>query len=175
MEFKEVIKARRSIRNFKEKPVPDEIISEILESARLAPTWANMQGVRHIVVKDPAKVKKISKAIGQKWTERAPCFIIVAISPRDSGKNMNGLEYYPVDAAIHMEHIILAATEKGLGTCWIGYFNEKEVKNILEIPSKIRVIGITPLGYPNEKPNPQKRKPMSEISFRDKWTNPWKV
>ncbi|MHA1341486.1 MAG: nitroreductase family protein [Promethearchaeota archaeon] len=174
MDFEDVIRKRRSIRRFKENKVPDEIIKDILEAARLAPTWANMQGVRFIVVDEKDKLEELKAAINQRWTKTAPCFIVACIEPRKSGKNKNGLEYFTVDAAICMEHIILAATNKGLGTCWIGYFDEEQTKKILKIPKRTRVIAMTPIGYPDQEPKPQDRKSLEEIAFRNEYGNKWK-
>jgi nitroreductase len=123
-------------------------VERILEAARLAPTWANKQGVEYIIIKDSGKVKQIRDAIGQegKFTN-APMFIIGIISPNSSGVNKSGEKYYGVDFGICFEHLILAATAEGLATCWIGWFNEEKVKGILKIPKKYKVMGITPLGY----------------------------
>ncbi len=124
-------------------------VERILEAARLAPTWANKQGVEYIIVKDSGKVKQIRDAIEQegKFTN-APMFIIGIISPNSSGVNKSGEMYYGVDFGICFEHLILAATAEGLATCWIGWFNEEKVKDILKIPKKYKVMGMTPLGYP---------------------------
>ena len=109
MDFTEVIKSRRSIRKFTDEPISDEILERILDAGRLAPTWANLQGTRYIVVKNPDKVKAVAEATGQKWVFDAPMFIVATISPKHSGKNKNGLEYYMLDVGICFEHIILAA------------------------------------------------------------------
>ncbi|TXT63768.1 MAG: 5,6-dimethylbenzimidazole synthase [Promethearchaeota archaeon] len=150
MEFYEVIKKRRSYRSFNEARMPEkETIKKIINAGRLAPTWANMQGVEYIIVQKNPIVKQIWKAIGQrKKFSNAPMFIVGIIAEKDSGKNKNGEPYYPVDFGICFEHIILAATAEGLATCWIGYFDEEKVKEILHIPKKKRVLGLTPLGYP---------------------------
>jgi nitroreductase len=173
MDFSEVIKKRRSIRKFKTDEVPDDVLTKILDDARLSPTWANMQGARFIVVKESEKVKAVAEATGQKWALGAPMFIVVCISPKASGKNMNKLEYYMCDASICMEHIILSATNEGLGTCWMGWFNEQKIKEILEIPEEGRVIALTPVGYPDHTPGEQKRKTLNEVAFKEKYGNPW--
>lgn len=174
MDFTEVIKKRRSIRKYKPDPVSEEALTRILNYGRLAPTWANLQGVRYIVVREPESVLALSKAIGQKWMKNIPVFIAVCIAPRDSGKNLNGLEYYMVDAAICMEHIVLAATNEGLGTCWVGYFDEDKVKAVLNIQKKnTRVIALSPLGYPDTIPTKQKRKTLDEIVYREKFGTKW--
>ncbi|MFX1234361.1 MAG: nitroreductase family protein [Promethearchaeota archaeon] len=171
MDFYDVVKTRRSHRIFKSGMIPSkEKIERILNAARLAPTWANKQGMHYIVVQQPEKLKAVWNAIGQeKKFVNAPIFIVGAISEAGSGANKNE-NYYPVDFGICFEHLILAATAEGLGTCWIGWFDEKEVKEVLEIPKRYRVLAITPLGYPiKEKGEVRDRKPLEEIVHYDKY------
>ena len=175
MDFTEVIKSRRSIRKFTTEPVPEDMIHRILEAGRMSPSWANKQGVRYIVVRDSEKMGKLREAIGQKWTKTAPVFIVVCINPRKSGKNKNDLEYFMVDAAIGLTQLMLAATNEGLGTCWIGWFDEEAIQDILEIPKKVRVIGLTPLGFPDYTPKPQQRLALEEIVFEEKYGVLYKV
>ncbi len=165
MDFYEVVRKRRSYRIYKPDIPEDDKVNRILEAARLAPTWANMQGMHYIVVKDPETVKRVWEAVGQQQKFReAPMFVVGVISESGSGKNLNGLEYYPLDCGICFEHLILAATAEGLATCWIGWFNETKVKEILEIPKKYRVLALTPLGYPvKEKGEVVERKSLEEI------------
>ncbi|MBD3211439.1 MAG: nitroreductase [Candidatus Lokiarchaeota archaeon] len=171
MEFYEVLKNRRSYRFYETKMPEQEQIERVLDAARLAPTWANFQGVEYIIVQEPDNVNKIWKAIGQKNKfETAPMFIVGIISPSDSGKNMNGEKYYGVDFGICFEHLILAATAEGLGSCWIGWFNEEKIKEILEIPKKYKVLGLTPLGYPKkEKGSVKDRKSLDEIIHKEEF------
>ena len=171
MDFYEVVKKRRSYRAYKPDMPEKEKIERILDAARLAPTWANMQGIRYIISQDPGKVKEIWRAVDQKTKfAEAPMFITGVIAESGSGTNPNGLKYYAVDFGIAFEHLILAATEEGLATCWIGYFNEEKVKEILEIPKKYRVIGLTPLGYPiKEKGEITDRRPLEKIVHWEKF------
>ena len=171
MDFYDVIKKRRSYRVFKTNMPEKEKIERILDAARLAPTWANMQGMHYIISQDPEKVNQIWRAVGQKTKfAEAPMFLTGVIAESGSGTNINGLKYYPVDFGICFEHLILAATAEGLATCWIGYFNEEQVKEILEIPNKYRVIGLTPLGYPiKEKGEINDRKPLEKILHWEKF------
>ncbi|MFW9828922.1 MAG: nitroreductase family protein [Candidatus Thorarchaeota archaeon] len=171
MDFYEVIKKRRSFRVYKPDMPESDKIERILEAARLAPTWANKQGVEYIIVKDSVKLKEIWGAIGQKDKFiHAPMFIIGIISPSSSGVNKNGENYYGVDFGICFEHLILAATAEGLATCWIGWFNEQEVKKILKIPKKYKVMGLTPLGYPfKPKGEVKDRKHISTIVHNEEF------
>jgi len=171
MEFYEVVKKRRSHRFYKDKMPSDEQIERITDAARLAPTWANMQGMEYIIVKEPDLLKKVWKAIGQNNKfKNAPIFIVGIIPESKSGVNSNGEKYFPVDFGIFFEHLILAATAEGLATCWIGYFNESKIKDLLEIPKKYRVMGLTPLGYSvKEKGQVKDRVPLEKIVHYDKF------
>jgi len=171
MDFYEAVKRRRSYRVYKSNMPEDDMVNRIINAARLAPTWANMQGMHYIVVKDPETVKRVWKAVGQtKKFVGAPMYIVGVISESGSGKNTNGIKYFPLDCGICFEHLILAATAEGLATCWIGWFNEVKVKEILEIPEDFRVMVLTPLGYPvKEKGEVIDRKPFEEIVHYDKF------
>ncbi|MEM2111163.1 MAG: nitroreductase family protein, partial [Candidatus Bathyarchaeia archaeon] len=132
----EVIRKRRSIRKYLPKPVRKEDIEYVLEAARLAPSWANRQCWRYIVVTDEPLKKKIAQ---REWIAEAPVIIVGCADPTKSG-DREGKPYYMLDMGSSMEHLMLAAAEKGLGTCWIGgQFDEKTVKEALNIPENIRV------------------------------------
>jgi nitroreductase len=161
MELLEVVRKRRSIRKYKPDPVPEEKIMYVLEAARLAPSWGNMQCWHYIVVTDESLKSKITQ---HDWATKAPVIIVGCADPKKSGKK-HGQDYYMLDMGISMEHLILAATEQGLGTCWIGYyFDEKTVKKALNIPKRFKVVAVTPLGYPDEeKGEVKERKTLEEI------------
>jgi nitroreductase len=169
MDFEKVIQNRRSIRKYKADPVPKAGLRRILHAARWAPTWANMQGVKIIVLEQPDHVKACCEAIGQKWLKAVPMLLIVCIEPNDSGTNASGIQYFPVDAAIIMEHIVLAATNEGLGTCWIGWFDEEKVKAVVGVPKATRIIAITPVGIPDTSPKPTPRRPFKEWVFSEQF------
>ena len=171
MDFYEVIKNRRSHRFYTTEMPSDDKIKRIVNAARLAPTWANMQGMEYVIVKNPTLVKAVWEAIGQtnKFVN-APIFIIGIIQESKSGINYSGEKYYSVDFGICFEHLILAATAEGLATCWTGYFNESKIKNILEIPDKYRILGLTPLGYTAKpKGEVRNRVPLEKIIHYDKY------
>ncbi|MEO0075552.1 MAG: nitroreductase family protein [candidate division WOR-3 bacterium] len=184
MDFWQVIYNRKSTRNFSSQPVEQEKIIKVLEAARLAPSWQNRQCWRFIVVQDPEKIKKIGQLNPftlniNFFLRKVPVIIVACANPKDSGQR-NGKDYYLVDTAIAMEHLILAATDLGLATCWIGAFDEKMIKEVLEIPDPIRVVALTPLGYAAEKEGVvdkvskfvakgAKRKPLEQIAYFDKW------
>ena len=180
MEFEGVIKTRESIREYADKKVEDEKINFVLECARLAPSWTNKQCWQFIVVKDKKIIKDLSKtSIINRWLKNVPVIIAACGDPKQSGFR-NDIDYFIVDVSIALEHLVLAATDKGLGTCWIGGFNEKKVKEILKIPENIRVVALTPLGYPAEKKRfagklakiviqSKKRKSLDKMVHINKW------
>ncbi len=128
------------------------MIKIVLDAARIAPSWENDQPVRYVVVDEPELVAKVtdSKIVTpvNSWMKSAPCVIVGVGNPSKSGTR-KGLPYYLVDFGASMENLMVAAASLGLGTCWIGLFNEDKVKEILKIPSRFRVIALTPLGYPD--------------------------
>jgi nitroreductase len=130
-----------------------------------------MQGMEYVIVKQPELVKAVWEAIGQKNKFiNAPIFIVGIIPESKSGTNHSGEKYYPVDFGICFEHLILAATAENLGTCWIGYFSEAKIKEILEIPKKYRILGLTPLGYPTKpKGEVEDRVPLNKIVHYNKF------
>jgi nitroreductase len=180
MEFFDVINTRRSIRNYSDQPIEENKLEIILESARWAPSWANKQCWNFIVVRDKKKIDALSKtALVNKWLKKAPVLVIACADPNLSGSR-NGMDYFLVDVAIAMEHLILAAADQGLGSCWIGAFDEDKIKNILSIPDDIKVVALTPIGHPTEKENfrekvsrsvlnATKRKPLNEIVRYENW------
>ncbi len=167
MEFMEVVRERRSIRRFRPDPVPPEKIEAILEAARLAPSWANGQCTSFLVVTDP-RVKHELALAGNDWIERAPVVVVACARPTQSGTK-GDQPYYLLDVGIAMEHLVLAATGLGLGTCWISWFDEAKAKRALNVPDDMRVVASTPLGYPAEDPGPRPRKSRAELARADRW------
>ncbi|MHA1681987.1 MAG: nitroreductase family protein [Promethearchaeota archaeon] len=174
MDFYEVIKKRKSTRKFEDQLVPLDVVKRIIDAARLAPTWANKQGVRYVVVRERGRVKKVAAATGQKWTAGAPMFIVAISKKSWSGKGRNEHHYFLLDVGISFEHLILAATAEGLGTCWIGWFDGDAMKGILNIPGRLEVIALTPLGYPAGEVKATDRLDLSEIAFMDEYEKPLK-
>ncbi|MFQ6069723.1 MAG: nitroreductase family protein [Candidatus Aminicenantales bacterium] len=165
MSVLEVIKARRSVRRYKSEPVPDETLRRVLEAARLAPSGKNLQPWKFIIVRDSEKKRKLAQAaINQKFVSQAPVVIVACGFPERCYSRMGRyMKSWPVDVAIALEHIVLQAQEEGLGTCWIGAFEEEEVKEILAIPQEVKVLALTPLGFPDESPPFRGRKKLEEI------------
>ncbi len=163
MEFYEVISKRRSIRAYKKDTVEESKLSRILNAARLAPTAANRQPYSLIVVKDEETKQKLKDAYSQEWFFTAPVIVCACALPDDAWKRNDGKGYVDVDVAIAMDHLILAASAEGLGTCWIAAFKPEVVREVLNIPDNMEPLVLTPLGYPETIPEPTFRKPLEEM------------
>jgi nitroreductase len=166
----EAIQKRHSIRAYESTPVPKEKLIKILEAGRLAPSASNIQPWHFIVVRDAEKRKRLAKARWAKFLAEAPLVIVGCGNQKASPK------WFTVDVAIAMQNMVLTATAEGLGTCWIGSFNEGEVKKLLKIPENYRIVALLAVGYPREKLNftgrilhlVRRRKKLSEIvSFEE--------
>jgi nitroreductase len=171
MSVLEVIRERRSVRRFTAKAVPEETLARVLEAARLAPSAKNIQPWKFIVVRDRATKEGLAKAaFDQKFLAEADIIVVACGFPEIAyprqGRFMNS---WPIDLAIAFEHLILQASEEGLGTCWIGAFDEAAAKAVLEVPPDVRVMAMTPLGWPAESPAPRGRKPLTEIVCYDRY------
>ncbi len=173
MDIFEVFRDRRSIRKYQDIPVEKDKLEQVLDAARLAPSWKNLQCWHFLVVSEPSRKSALLEAFpesnpGAKAIASAPLSIVVCADPRASGKE-NDIEYYIADTAIAFEHLCLAAHALGLGTCWMGWFNEEKIRAALGIPASIKVVGITPLGYPAQEPKPRPRKTLDEIVSYNCW------
>ena len=171
MDVYEAIRTRTSVRAYKPDPVPQEVIERLLEAMRLAPSGKNSQPWRFIVVTDPnTRTRLVDACRGQKFVGEAPVVVVgcgwESKAYPSMGGYWNGL---PVDVAIAIEHLMLAAVSEGLGTCWIGAFDEHAVKETLGIPDDVKVIALTPVGYPAGDRKHRPRKSIDEIVVRDRW------
>jgi nitroreductase len=141
-----VLRKRKSVRSYVSDPVPDEALLTILEGARLAPSAGNIQPWHFIVIKDNETRGKIAKGCRYgKFLSESPVVIIAC------GNKQASSHWYPVDTAIALEHVVLGATAIGLGTCWIGMFNEQEIRTLVNLPTHLEIIALLALGYPREK------------------------
>jgi len=169
MEVLQVIQQRYSVRQYRPQPVEPEKLERVLEAARLAPSAGNRQEWRFVVVTDEQVRQQLMEAAsGQAFVGQAPV-VIAACAETDEYAMPCGQLSYPIDVAIALEHIALQATEEGLGTCWIGAFDEAAVKEVLGIPPAIRVVELMSLGYPADQRKPKQRLALDEIVFHEKW------
>ena len=173
MKVTEAIATRQSVRAYEDRPVEPEKLQRILEASRLAPSASNRQEWRFIVVQDPELRKRmIEAARGQEFVGQAP--VVIAACAEGTDHLMPcGLPCYAIDVAIALDHLSLAAVEEGLGTCWIGAFDQQKVKDLLGIPEEICVVELMPLGYPADTPREKSRKALDEICMRETWGGAW--
>ncbi len=163
MDVFEAMSQRRSIRSYKGTEVEGEKLRKVLEAARLAPSAANRQEWKFIVVREAdTRARLTALTYGQRWVGEAPV-IIVACATEGKSIMTCGQPTHTVDLSIACSFLILEAWEQGLGTCWLGTFNEEEVKRLLAIPGHMRVVTMIPLGYPNEAPLPRPRKTLDQV------------
>ena len=163
MEFLELTKKRYSVRAYKSTPVEYDKLEEVLEAARMAPTAANRQPFQLIIIPTKGRESELLRIYNKPWFVEAPVVICACGITSESWVRQDGKNYCGVDVAIAMDHLILAATDLGLGTCWVGAFNPEEARKVLKIPDELEPIAFTPLGYPDDQPRDKIRKPIEEI------------
>jgi nitroreductase len=169
MDFYDVIKARLSIRQYKQNPVEDEKLLRVLEAARIAPSAANRQPVHYIVVRDLETRRRLKDAYDKDWFYTAPVIICACADRAKGWVRKDGREYVDVDVSISFDHLVLAATAEGLGTCWIAAFDPKIVSEVLGIPDGIEPLLLTPLGYPAVTAQPRERGAFDEVVHWERW------
>lgn len=170
--FLDLVKRRRSIRNYASDPVPREMIEACIEAARHAPSASNTQSWRFYIAEGDLKDRLVKSALGgiivpNAFAIGAPVIVVLAmelsIVTHRLGAGLKSIDYHLIDAGIAGEHFVLQATELGLGTCWIGWFKKKAVRALLGIPSSWDIPALITLGFPAENPRPKERRPASEI------------
>jgi nitroreductase len=155
----DLILSRRSIRNYENKDIPEEVLQQILEAGRQAPSAANRQPVRFIVVTDQDILKNLCDSVITRFVKAAP----VAIAGCADAKSFLTGKWAVVDTAIAMQNMVIAAWALGIGSCWIGACNEEKVRKLLKIPDRWKFVGLLTLGYPAEQPKPRKKKKFEEL------------
>jgi nitroreductase len=164
MDIYEAIRTRRSVRAYRADGLDEEALDRIMAAARQAPSAGNRQPVRFYVVQDPEIRQGLLDAYNQQWLARAPVTVVACSHPEEAWQRSDGKCYSDVDVSIAMDHLVLAATAEGLGTCWIGAFKPDIVRDLLEIPDHLEPVALTPLGHPDEEAAvPSPRKPLEEI------------
>ena len=169
MEFSELIETRYSVRAYKADPVEDEVLHQVLEAARLAPTASNRQPFQLIVVTTAGREAELRRVYDSDWFAQAPLVICACGIPAQGWTRSDGKNFTHVDVAIVMDHLILAAANLGLGTCWIGAFDPTATREVLGLPDGVEPIAFTPLGYPADQPKPKQRKALSELVRYERW------
>jgi len=167
MDFLELVSSRRSVRGYKSTPVEDDKLRQILEAARLAPTGANRQSFQLIVVHTKGREEELKLIYDKPWFVQAPVMICACATTTPGQPFREGGGYLTI--GIVMDHLILAATSLGLGTCWIGAFNPDNARGILGIPEEAKPVVCVTLGYANDEPRPKVRKPIDELIRYEHW------
>jgi len=169
MEIFEVIQKRYSVRAYRPDPVEEDKVQKVLEAVRLAPTAANHQPFKFIVVHTAGKEAELRRIYNAHWFVKAPIVICGCAVPAKAWIRRDGKNYCDVDVTIAMDHLILAATELGLGTCWIAAFDPASAREVLNLPNGVEPIVFTPLGYPDDEPGSKRRKSLFEIVNYEHW------
>ena len=169
MDFQDLIRKRYSVRAYKSDPVEDEKLQQVLEAARLAPTAANKQPFQLIVIRTAGREEELGRIYKAKWFVQAPLVICACGVPAQTWVRMDGKNYNDVDVTIAMDHLILAATDLGLGTCWIAAFDPAAAREVLGLPDGVEPIAFTPLGHPAQQAPARKRKPLSDLLRYEHW------
>ncbi len=163
MDFLELIAKRYSVRAYTGAAVEQDKLQRVLEAARLAPTAANRQPFQIVVIRTAGRNEELKRIYHRDWFRQAPLVLCVCGLSDQAWVRGDGRSYLAVDAAIVMDHMILAAAELGLGTCWIANFNAAAAREILRLPPGVEPILFTPLGYPADQPTPKERKPLADL------------
>ena len=179
MEVLEAIRTRRSIRKYKTDPIDEKTLETVLEAARQAPSWANTQCWRFVVVRNAGTRARLSDTLSETNPARdavtnAPVVIVACAEMEKAGYKSGEVttdkgDWFMFDVALAMHNLVLAAHAVGLGTVYVGLFDAKKVADILSVPGGYSVVAITPLGYPDEEKDARPRKELAEIVHYDKW------
>jgi nitroreductase len=177
MTVMEVIRNRRSVRSYSSRLIADEVMGRMRQALRSAPSANNFQPWHFILVTDEQLRRRLARiAFDQTWMGDAPVTVVACGLPELAYKKMGGRHNsVDIDVAIAVDHLTLAAVAEGLGTCWIGAFDEDKAKQLLDVPPKVKIVAMTPLGYPsspdlNHPLDESKRKPPAEIFSSDRYS-----
>ncbi len=161
----DAVLSRRSIRNFEKKDIPKEVLYQILEAGRLAPSAANKQPWHFIVVTDEVIKRELSKGLFSRFIKDAPLTIVGC-----AHKDRIGGRWSMISTAIALQNMVIAAWAQGVGSCWIGAFDEDKVRKLLSIPDRYNVVAVIPFGYPVKIPQPKRKKSIDKIMSFNKFS-----
>jgi len=171
MNFMELLQKRYSVRAYKPDPVEDDKLHQVLEACRLAPSAANRQPFRLIVIHTAGREKELQRVYHRSWFSQAPLVICACALPDQAWyRRSDNKNYSYVDVAIVVDHLTLAATELGLGTCWVAAFDVAAAREMLELPDEVEPVAFSPLGYPADQPGPKERKALSDLVRYERWS-----
>jgi nitroreductase len=166
MYFYKVIEERHSVRSYLDKPVEEEKLERILRAAQAAPTAVNFQAFKIFVIPTEGRKELLKKVYHRDWFSQPPYVLLVCADIDKCWSRRDGKSYGDVDSAIVMDHIILAATAEGLGTCWIGAFDPAAAREAFDLPDNLEPVAFTPLGYERKTEFSKKRKDLKELVVR---------
>ena len=169
MDVFEAISSRYSVRGYKPDPVSDELLGKVLGAARQAPTAANRQPFRVIVVHTKGREEELARVYARPWLLQAPLVLAVVAVPGEAWRRSDDKPYDEIDATIAMDHMVLAATALGLGTCWIAAFDPDAAREVFGLPDDVELVAITPLGYPDRGRAATDRKPLEDLVRYERW------
>ena len=162
MELYEAIRNRRSVRAYVDRPVEAEKLQRVLEAGRLSPSARNRQERKFLVVQDARRRQELAEAADQAWIANAPVLIAVVGTTPHAVMHCD-IPTDPVDCAIAIDHMTLAAVAEGLGTCWLGHFVQDACRKMLGVPDTAKIVELLALGYPQDQPEARPRKALDEI------------
>ncbi len=170
MEFLELVQKRYSVRAYKPDAVEQEKLDHILAAARLAPTAANRQPIQILVIHSAGREEELKRIYHREWFVSAPVIICICTVPSQAWvRGLDRKNYADVDAAIVLDHLILAAAELGLGTCWVAAFNPEQARQVLCLPDEVTPVLFASLGYPDDQPEEKERKPLTALVRYEHW------
>jgi nitroreductase len=174
MNFKELAKRRYSVRSYQSRPVENDVLSNIVETALLAPSAVNFQPWSFVIVTDPDLLGKLHECYHRDWFKSAPA-CIVAIGDHNKGwhRPTDDKDYTEIDVVIAIDYLMLAATDAGLGTCWVCHFNTEKCADLFNLPQNFEPVALIPVGYPLSDNFPdKKRKSLEQVVYWNKFENP---
>jgi nitroreductase len=169
MDFQELIAKRYSVRAYRPDPVEEAKVQQVLVAACLAPTAHNKQPFQFIVLRTAGREEELKRVYKRDWLSQAPLVIVACTEAAAAWSRMDNKNYGEVDTTIAMDHLILAAADLGLGTCWIAAFDPQALRDMLGLPAGVEPLALTPLGYPADQPSAKKRKAPAELVRYDHW------
>ncbi|MBZ5637669.1 MAG: nitroreductase family protein [Acidobacteriia bacterium] len=176
MDVMEAIRRRRSVREYRSDPIPADVLERVTEALRLAPSACNYQPWRFVLVTEPKLRAEVAAACHEQlFVAEAPVVVVGCALPETAYKRMGERwNSADVDVAVAIDHLTLAAVAEGLGTCWIGSYDEGALRRLLGVPEEAKIVALTPLGYPRhpsllQAVKPGDRKPRSEVFSSDHW------
>jgi nitroreductase len=177
MDFQQLVAARRSVRAYRPDAVPEPLLLQVLEAARLAPSACNRQPFRVVVIRTRGSEAELLRIYPKEWFVQAPLVLAVCAVPGEawSRSRYDGWSAAETDATIATDHMLLAAADLGLGTCWVAAFDPAAAREVLGLPNGVVPVAFTPLGWPADTPGPKERRPLEDLVCNERWPDPSKA